>query len=88
MEILLLIWLPLCIAVGILANRYNRTGIGWFLASVLFSPLVGGAFVLALGPLTYVGHGYRPRTGDHAPSNPPNQGSALTYRGSRFRPAF
>jgi hypothetical protein len=52
MEILLLVWLPLCIAVAILANRYNRNPIVWIVLSVVFSPLIGAAFVLALGPMT------------------------------------
>ena len=50
MELLLLIWLPLCIAVAILANRYNRSGLGWFCFALLLSPLLGFAFVLACGP--------------------------------------
>lgn len=69
MEVIFLVWLALCVAVGILANRYNRTGIGWFLTSVLFSPLVGAAFVLALGPVgTKPAQiaGYQPIT-DHPP---------------------
>jgi hypothetical protein len=81
MEIVFLVWLALCGAVFILANRYNRSGPGWFIISLLFSPLVGAAFVLALGPLSSnpvepVHAGYQPRTGDRAPDNPPNQGSA------------
>jgi hypothetical protein len=74
----LLFWLPLSIAVAILASRYDRSGIGWFIASVLFSPLIGAAFVLALGPLshTHMRTGYQPTTGERAPDNPPNQGSA------------
>jgi hypothetical protein len=39
----------LCIAVGILAARYNRSGPGWFVLSLILSPLLGFAFVLALG---------------------------------------
>ena len=52
MEILfiLLFWLPLCIAVSILAERYNRSGLGWFFFSVLLSPLLGFIFVLVCGP--------------------------------------
>jgi hypothetical protein len=61
---IIFLWLPLCIAVGILAERYNRSGIGWFLLSVCFSPLVGAAFVLALGPLASVTH----QTGGLAPA--------------------
>ncbi len=50
LALILLMWLPLCIAVGILAQRYNRFGFGWFLFAVLLSPLLGFAFVLACGP--------------------------------------
>jgi hypothetical protein len=87
----LLFWLPLCIAVGILADRYKRGGIAWFFVSVCLSPIIGGAFVLALGPANAKPvqlAGYQPTTGDSAPGNPPDQGTAATYRGSRFRPAF
>lgn len=49
---ILFIWVPLCIAVGILASRYHRSGIGWFFFSLLLSPLLGFAFVLACGPRT------------------------------------
>jgi hypothetical protein len=49
--IILFIWLPLCIAVAIFANRYNRNPFGYFALSLVLSPLVGVAFVLALGPL-------------------------------------
>lgn len=68
MEIAFLLWVALCVAVAILANRYNRTGIGWFVTSILFSPVIGAAFVLALGPLTArpVSAGYQPLT-EHAP---------------------
>jgi hypothetical protein len=46
---LVVIWIGLCIAVGILAARYGRSGFGWFVLSMLLSPLLGVAFVLALG---------------------------------------
>jgi hypothetical protein len=91
MEILLF-WLlfcvPLSVAVAILAGRYNRSAGAWFVLSVLFSPIIGFAFVLAMGPLSagHVQAGYQPRTGESAPDNPPNQGSSVTYAGSRFRP--
>lgn len=49
--IILLIWLPLSVAVGLLANRYNRNGLAWFLFALLISPLLGFVFVLACGPL-------------------------------------
>jgi hypothetical protein len=84
-------WFPLSIAVAILANRYNRSATAWFITSVLLSPVIGFAFVLALGPVGTkpAMAGYQPRTGDRAPDNPPNQGSAaITYYGSRFRPGY
>jgi ABC-type transport system involved in cytochrome c biogenesis permease subunit len=37
------------VAVGLLANRYQRSGFGWFLFSVLLTPILGFVFVLALG---------------------------------------
>jgi hypothetical protein len=42
-------WVGLCIAIGIFANRYGRSGFGWFVISMLVSPLLGFVFVLALG---------------------------------------
>jgi hypothetical protein len=49
---LIFIWVGLCVAVGILAARYGRSGVGWFLLSLVLSPLLGVAFVLALGRRT------------------------------------
>ena len=43
------VWVLLCVAVAILAKRYNRNEIGFFVCSFFLSPLVGAAFVLALG---------------------------------------
>ena len=43
------LWVGLCIAVALLANRYGRSGFGWFLMSMIVSPLLGFLFVLALG---------------------------------------
>jgi hypothetical protein len=40
----------LSVAVGLLANRYHRSGLGWFVFSLLLTPLLGFVFVLALGP--------------------------------------
>ncbi|MBO0757005.1 MAG: hypothetical protein J2P54_14180 [Bradyrhizobiaceae bacterium] len=49
MELLLLIWLPFCIAVGMFASiRRNRSGIGWFLFAFFLSPLLGIIFVAIL----------------------------------------
>lgn len=73
MEAIVLFWLGLSVAVAILANRYNRHPVGWLLVSVLFSPIIGAAFVLALGPLTriHMDAGYQPSAGDTAPGVPP-----------------
>ena len=46
---LVFVWVGLCIAVGLFANRYGRSGFGWFVMSMILSPLLGFAFVLALG---------------------------------------
>lgn len=42
------IYLGLCVAVGILADKRGRSGIGWLLISLLASPLLGAALVLVL----------------------------------------
>jgi len=47
---LFVFWLLLSIAVAIFAARYHRAGFGWFLLSLILSPLIGFAFVAALGP--------------------------------------
>jgi hypothetical protein len=41
-------WLGFSIAVGILASKRGRSGIGWFLFSFILSPLLGLIFVLVL----------------------------------------
>lgn len=46
---MLLIWTALSIAVGMFASSRGRSGFGWFLISILFSPLVGFVFVLLAG---------------------------------------
>lgn len=42
-------WLAFSIAVGLLAQRYDRSAAGWLMISILFSPLVAGIFLLAIG---------------------------------------
>lgn len=48
----LLIYLALCVAIGIWAHRYDRAGILWALLSFVTTPLIGGVFLLAVGPRT------------------------------------
>jgi hypothetical protein len=49
MGTILLVWLPLCIAVGMFASiRRNRSGFGWFLFSFFLSPFLGIIFVAIL----------------------------------------
>lgn len=43
------IWFILCVLVGILANKNNRSGILYFLISLILTPLVGLIIVLILG---------------------------------------
>lgn len=43
-----LIYLGLCVAVGMLANRRGRSGFGWFVIALIASPLLGFAFTLVL----------------------------------------
>jgi len=39
-------WFLLAVAVGVLASNRGRSGVGWFLLSVVLSPLLGFIFVL------------------------------------------
>jgi hypothetical protein len=52
MEMLLFFfWVMFAIIVGVAASyRCNRVGIGWFLLSVVISPLLAGLFLIAVGP--------------------------------------
>ncbi|AHB47181.1 hypothetical protein W911_00235 [Hyphomicrobium nitrativorans NL23] len=44
-------WVLLSIAVGVGArNRFNRSGADWCVLSLVVSPLIAGAFLLAAGP--------------------------------------
>ena len=43
------IWLGFSVVVGIVATKRNRSGALWFFLSLIFSPLLAGLFVLALG---------------------------------------
>jgi len=52
----IVVWVLLSLAVASAANRYSRLPIAYFLLSIIFSPLVGAAFLFASGP----GRRYRP----------------------------
>ena len=41
-------WLALAVIVGVMASKRGRVGYGWFLFSLVLSPLITGALVLAL----------------------------------------
>jgi hypothetical protein len=41
------VWIILALVVGVAASSRGRSGFGWFLVSLIFSPLIGGLFVLA-----------------------------------------
>ncbi len=43
---LFILWLLLAVAVGVLASNRGRNGFGWFLFSMLLSPLLGVIFLL------------------------------------------
>ncbi len=45
---IVLIWLGLCVAVGILAKSRGREGFDWFLIGFLFSPLLAFVFLFVL----------------------------------------
>lgn len=51
----IVLWVGLCIAVGLLANRYGRPWFSWTILSVLISPLLGFVFLLAVGKKTGAG---------------------------------
>jgi hypothetical protein len=40
-----IVWVVLCIAVAVFANNRGRSGFGWFLLSLIISPLLGLLFV-------------------------------------------
>jgi len=45
-------WLLFSVAVGILAGNRGRSGVGWFLLSMVISPLLGGLFCLVSSDLS------------------------------------
>jgi hypothetical protein len=44
------LWFGLSIVVAVYAARRGRSGSGWFILSVLISPLLAGLLCLAVGP--------------------------------------
>lgn len=46
---ILIFWVGLSVIVGIAAGRRDRSGAGWFILSLLISPLLAGLLMLALG---------------------------------------
>ena len=44
-----IVWLVLCIFIGVGASKRGRSGFGWFMLSALLSPLVGGIGLLMCG---------------------------------------
>lgn len=49
---ILIIWLLLCVGVGVIADSRGRSGFGYFLLSVVLSPLIGLIVVLVTEDLT------------------------------------
>ncbi len=45
-----LLWFGLAFVVAVYAARRGRSGSGWFILSVLISPLLAGLLCLAVGP--------------------------------------
>lgn len=52
-------WFMFSVAIAILANRYNRNAIVWFLISFALSPLLAVVFLLALGSVQASADGQR-----------------------------
>lgn len=62
---LIVFWFGFAIVVGVIANNRGRSGIGWFLFSIILSPLLGLILVLALGrPADKRGTAPRANVGD------------------------
>lgn len=57
-----LIYLGLCVAVAVLASRRGRSGLGWFIVSLLLSPVLGFVFVLVLRDLAHASNEPTPDT--------------------------
>jgi hypothetical protein len=46
---LILTWLALCVLVGVLAARYERSALGWGLLAFVISPVIAGIALLIIG---------------------------------------
>lgn len=85
----LVLWLGLSTAVAILASRYNRSAGGWFFFSVLLTPILGFAFVLALGPRPANVVSSKPATAEAAPETEDEPVSIMdAYRQACIRRAM
>ena len=42
-------WILFSFAVILLANRFDRSGVGWFLISLVVSPLIAAIFLVIIG---------------------------------------
>lgn len=55
-------WLALSFAAGLWARRRGRSGLGWFAGSLVFSPVVGFAYLAVLDDLAPPAGAPDPRT--------------------------
>ena len=46
---LILFWIALCALVGLLAMKYNRSALGYFLLALIVSPIIGALVLLIIG---------------------------------------
>lgn len=44
-----ILWFLLCVCVAYGAENRNRSGLGWFVLSLIFSPIITGMFLIILG---------------------------------------
>jgi putative oligomerization/nucleic acid binding protein len=49
---IVVVWLALCVLVGIVANNKGHNGLTWGVLAVLISPLIAGIIVLVMRPGT------------------------------------
>lgn len=45
----ILFWIVLCVIIGSVASSMGRSGFGWFMLSVLLSPIIGAVALLCAG---------------------------------------